>query len=106
MCIACIAALHHTVCPNAGALYDKWYRPLYTQKDKYELLKMLVREVEEYQYDALSVEQILAVWTPWISEPNTSETLSKQQKKDWKKRENKMKALLAAMAEKHALRKE
>ena len=41
-----------------------------------------------------------------ISESNTSETLSKQQKKDWKKRENKMKALLAAMAEKHALRKE
>jgi hypothetical protein len=30
----------------------------------------------------------------------------RQQKKDWKKRENKMKALLAAMAEKHALRKE
>ena len=106
MCIACIAALHHTVCPHAPALYDKWYRPLYTQKDKYELLKMLVREVEEYEYDALSVEQILAVWTPWISESNTSETLSKQQKKDWKKRENKMKALLAAMAEKHALRKE
>ena len=68
---------------------------------------MLVVEVEGYQYDAASVDQILAVWQPWISESNnTSETLSRQQKKDWKKRENKMKALLAAMAEKHALRKE
>jgi hypothetical protein len=67
---------------------------------------MLVREVEEYQYDALSVEQILAVWAPWVSESNTSETLSRQQKKNWKQREYKMKVLLAAMAEKHALRKE
>jgi len=107
ICIACTAALFHTVDPDALMWYDKQYRFLYTQKDKYELLKMLVVEVEGYQYDAASVDQILAVWQPWISESNnTSETLSRQQKKDWKKRENKMKALLAAMAEKHALRKE
>jgi hypothetical protein len=85
--------------------YRQHYQPLYTQKDKYALLRMLVQEAEDYLFTAKDVDYLLKVWTPWIYEKNdTAEVLTKQQKKDWKKREVKMKALLQAMAEKHAAR--
>ena len=77
------------------------------QKDKYEMLKMLAKEIDQYHCcTADLVDHILKVWPVWISEHDSSEILSRQEKKNWKKRENKMKALLAAIAGKHALRKE
>ena len=52
-------------------------RPLYTQTDKYELLKKMTLEADEYKFNAEEVEMILKVWGEWIHEkPDTYSTLT------------------------------
>ena len=80
-------------------------RPLYTQADKYELLKKMTLEADEYSFNAAQVGWILQVWGEWIHEkPDTYNTLTKHQKKNWKNREAKMEALLRVMEAKHVQR--
>ena len=82
-------------------------RPLYTQKDKYELLKKMTLEADEYKFNAREVEHILKVWGLWIHDkPDTYSTLSKHQKKNLKNKEEKMEALLRVLEAKHVQRKE
>ena len=77
-------------------------RPLYTQRDKHELLKKMTLEADKYNFNAEEVERILKVWGEWIHEtPDTYSTLTKHQKKNWKNKEEKMEALLTVLEAKH-----
>ena len=83
------------------------FRPLYTQTDKYELLKKMTLEADEYNFNASEVEWILKVWGEWIHEkPDTYTTLTKHQKKNWRNREEKMEALFRVLEAKHVQRQE
>ena len=109
-CLACVFALDPgfiEVVPSLFQEYVVHLRPLYTQTDKYELLKKMTLEADEYKFDASEIERILNVWGEWIHEkPDTYSTLTKHQKKNWKNKEEKMEALLGVLEAKHVQRQE
>ena len=108
--ISCVFARDPGYIEVATSVYQEYVvhlRPLYTQADKYELLKKMTLEADEYSFSAYQVKCILYVWREWIHDkPDTYNTLTKHQKKNWKNREDKMEALLRVMEAKHVQRQE